>query len=69
MAATITDEMLEHFAVVVPWDDLADALVERYEGIASRLVMYLAEASIAADPGVLGRWGEIARAVTARTVG
>ncbi len=63
MAATITDEMLEHFAVVAPWDDLADALRQRYEGIASRLVMYLAEASIAADPPALGRWGEIARAL------
>ncbi len=63
MAATITDEMLEHFAVVAPWDDLADALRQRYEGIASRLVMYLAEASIAADPSALGRWGEIARAL------
>ena len=46
MAATITDEMLEHFAVVAPWDELADRLVERYGGIASRLVMYTAEASI-----------------------
>ena len=64
MAATITDEMLEHFAVVAPWDDLADALLDRYRGIASRLVMYLGEASIAADPTALGRWGEVARAVT-----
>lgn len=63
MAAEITDEMLEHFAVVVPWDDLADALVARYQGIASRLVMYLAESSIAATPMALGRWGEVARAV------
>jgi probable F420-dependent oxidoreductase len=65
MAAAITDEMLEHFAVVTPWDDLADALVARYRGVATRLVMYLAEPSIAADPAALGRWGEVARAVTA----
>ncbi len=65
MAATITDEMLEHFAVVAPWDQLAAALLERYDGIASRLVMYLAEPSIAADRRALGRWGEIASAVTA----
>ena len=65
MAATITDEMLEHFAVVTRWDELADALVDRYDGLASRLVMYLAEASISADPAALGRWGEVARAVTA----
>ena len=65
MAGEITDEMLEHFAVIAPWDDLADALVARYQGIASRLVMYLAEASIAATPSAIGRWGEVARAITA----
>jgi alkanesulfonate monooxygenase SsuD/methylene tetrahydromethanopterin reductase-like flavin-dependent oxidoreductase (luciferase family) len=66
LAATITDEMLEHYALVAKWDDLADALVARYGGIASRLVMYLAEGSIAADPSALGKWGEVARAVAAR---
>ena len=65
MAATITDEMLEHFAVVAGWDDMAGALIDRYGGLASRLVMYLAEESMASDPAALGRWGEIARAVTA----
>jgi probable F420-dependent oxidoreductase len=64
MAALITDEMLEHYAVVAPWDELADALLARYDGVANRLVMYLAEASIRSDPAALGRWGEVARAVT-----
>jgi probable F420-dependent oxidoreductase len=64
MAAIITDEMLEHFAVVAPWDELADALIERYRGVATRLVMYLAEASIASDSSTLPKWGEVARAVT-----
>lgn len=63
MAATITDEMLESFAVIATWDDMAGALVERYGGVATRLVMYLAESYIAAAPESLGRWGEIARAV------
>jgi probable F420-dependent oxidoreductase len=65
MAEVITDEMLEHFAVVAAWDDLADSLVARYRGIASRLVMYLAEESIGRDEKALGRWGEVARAVVA----
>ncbi len=65
MAAAITDEMLEHFAVVARWDDLADALVARYGGVAHRLVSYLAEESIRGDAANLGRWGEIARAVAA----
>jgi hypothetical protein len=65
MAATITDEILEHFAVVASWDDIADRLIERYRGIATRLAMYTAEASMRRDPKAVARWGEIARAVTA----
>ena len=64
MAALITDEMLEHYAVIASWDDLADALVARYEGVAARLVMYLAQDSIGSDERALDRWGEVARAVT-----
>lgn len=65
MADLITDEMLEHYAVVAPWDEMADALVTRYGGTAARIVMYLAEESIRRDPSTLGRWGEVARAVQA----
>lgn len=63
MSALITDEMLEAYTVVARWDDMADALRDRYEGLAARLVMYLGEDSIRADPSTLPRWGEIARAV------
>ena len=63
MAETITDEMLSHFAVVTNWDDMADALQSRYEGLASRVVMYLAAEDIARNPANLPRWGEIAKAV------
>ena len=65
MSALITDEMLEHYAVVCTWDELADRLIERYSGTAARLVMYLAEQSIRGDPKAAGRWGEVARAVRA----
>ena len=65
MAATITDEMLEHYAIVCTWDELADRLIDRYRGTAARVVMYLAAASIARDPATIGRWGEVARAVRA----
>jgi alkanesulfonate monooxygenase SsuD/methylene tetrahydromethanopterin reductase-like flavin-dependent oxidoreductase (luciferase family) len=63
MAALITDEMLDAYTVVAPWDEMAAALRDRYDGVAARLVMYLAEDSIRADPSTLPRWGEIARAV------
>ncbi len=65
MAATISDEMLEHYAVVCEWDELADRLIDRYSGSAARLVMYLAEESIRRDPQSIDRWGEVARAVRA----
>ena len=63
-AALISDEILDHFAVMAPWDDLADALIARYRGTAARIVTYLTGESIRTDPTSLGRWGEIARAVT-----
>ena len=61
--ALITDEILDQFAIVARWDDLADRMIERYKGIASRLVIYLASHWREVDPKVLARWGEIARAV------
>lgn len=64
-AATITDEMLSHFAVVASWEEMASALLDRYSGVASRLVMYLAAAGIERDRSTLERWGEVARRVRA----
>jgi len=61
----ITDEMLDHFALVANWDDMADRLVERYNGTASRVVMYLGEREMRADPDALAKWGEVAQAVRA----
>jgi alkanesulfonate monooxygenase SsuD/methylene tetrahydromethanopterin reductase-like flavin-dependent oxidoreductase (luciferase family) len=65
MANAITDEMLEHFALVARWDDMADALIARYSGKASRVVSYLAMDDLRQNPKNLGRWGEIAQAVRA----
>lgn len=66
MTNLITDEVLDQFAITCPWDEVADRLADRYGGIASRVVMYLARESIERDPAALQRWGEVARAVTAR---
>ena len=63
LAATITDEMLDTYAVVGPWDEIADRLIARYAGRAERVVSYLTVDDIARHPEHLGRWGEIARAV------
>lgn len=65
LAATIDDDILSHFAVIARWDDMADALLERYRGVASRVVTYLAAEDIHRNPDHLPRWGEIAKAVSA----
>ncbi len=61
--ALLTDEILDQFAVVARWDDVADKMIGRYKGIASRLVIYLASHWREVDPKTLERWGEVARAV------
>ena len=63
MSELVTDEVLDHFVVAAPWDDLADRLTDRYGGVADRLVAYLGGVSIERDPTAVGRWGEIARAL------
>lgn len=62
MADVITDEMLEHFAIVAPWDEMADRLKDRYARSAARVVMYLAEEQIRKDPEMVDKWGAVARA-------
>jgi hypothetical protein len=57
--------MLDTFAVVAPWDEIADRLAVRYGGLASRLISYLTLEDVARRPEHLGRWGEIARALRA----
>lgn len=63
MAELITDEMVEHYAVVARWDEIGDALLDRYRGTAARIVLYLATEAFEQDPKMLARWGEIARAI------
>lgn len=65
MSELITDEMLDVYAVTARWDELADKLVDRYHGVADRLIMYFADPQMQRDPASAGRWGEVARAVRA----
>ncbi|HTX97559.1 MAG TPA: TIGR03617 family F420-dependent LLM class oxidoreductase [Mycobacterium sp.] len=56
MAAQISDEHVAAFATESTWDGLADALTEKYGGIATRLVFY----NSVADPERFERYGEVA---------
>ena len=63
----LDDEVLAHFTVESTWDGLSDALVERYEGTASRVVLYFAGRTWDEDRTAFARMGEAARDVRHRT--
>jgi probable F420-dependent oxidoreductase len=60
MAATITDEMLGELTVTSDWAGLGDVILDRYGGLADRVVCYFATATWARDPADLARWAPIA---------
>ena len=62
MAAQITDEHIAVFATESTWDGLAAALREKYDALATRLVLYNA----LADPERIERYGEVARQLQTR---
>jgi alkanesulfonate monooxygenase SsuD/methylene tetrahydromethanopterin reductase-like flavin-dependent oxidoreductase (luciferase family) len=66
MAAEITDEHLAVFCTEARWDDLADALLARYDGVVDRLVFYN-PAFDTADR--FERYGAVARSISDRTTG
>jgi probable F420-dependent oxidoreductase len=61
MTAQITDEHMAVFTTEATWDGLADALRERYEGLASRLVFYNAIQQRDSSPERFRRYGAVAR--------
>jgi probable F420-dependent oxidoreductase len=67
MAATISDEMLDAYAVTATWDGLADALAERYRGIDQplRVICYFAGTAWRDDPAALERWRPVTAAFPA----
>jgi probable F420-dependent oxidoreductase len=69
MSAVITDDILQHFIIEATWDDLADRIVERYRGIAARVVLYDVGTDYRRNPKSISRWGDVAKAVIAATEG
>ncbi len=57
MAAQITDDHIAVFATESTWDGLAEALRHKYDGLATRIVLYNA----LADPEKVQRYGEVAQ--------
>lgn len=69
MTALISDDILDHYVVAAGFDELADALVERYRDLAPnvRLMSYTAINQYARDPSVLTRWGAVAHRIRSAT--
>ncbi len=65
MAAIIDDDLLKHFITEGTWGDIADIVVDKYDGIATRIVSYFTGSDVVADPDAFGRWGDLARRVVA----
>ena len=61
MAAQITDEHIATFATESTWDGLADALIDKYGEVATRIVMYNA----LGDPERVERYGAVAQRISA----
>ncbi|MGV0602871.1 LLM class flavin-dependent oxidoreductase, partial [Mycolicibacterium pulveris] len=59
MAEQITDEHIAKFATESTWDGLADALIEKYGGLATRIVLYNA----LTDPDRVERYGAVAQRI------
>lgn len=61
MAAAITDEMLDAFAVTATWDDLPAALLDRFDDRADDIVCYSALEQWRDEEDPLGRWQDVHR--------
>jgi hypothetical protein len=59
MASTITDEMLDVYAVTATWDDLPRMLVDKYQGLAARLIFYFANEAWEKGPETMRRWQDM----------
>ena len=63
MAAVIDDDLLENFVTEGTWDDVADKIVSKYGGVATRVVRYFTGIDAVQDPNTFERWGRLARRV------
>jgi hypothetical protein len=64
MAAVIDDDLLKEFTTVATWADIADEVVAKYGGMATRVVSYFTGSDVVRDPSAFERWGEVAQRVT-----
>jgi probable F420-dependent oxidoreductase len=59
MANTITDEMLDVYAITSTWDELPRRLADKYAGVADRLIFYFAHEAWEKGPAMMERWQDV----------
>ncbi len=59
MANTITDEMLDAYAITATWDEMPNRIVEKYRGVADRVILYFATEAWEKGAAHLERWQEL----------
>lgn len=64
MTKVIDDELLASFIVEGSWDELADRIVDRFGGVAERVVLYPAGMAYASNREHFDRLGAVARTIT-----
>jgi probable F420-dependent oxidoreductase len=60
MAAEIDDDLLGNFITEGTWDDIADKIVAKYGGLATRVVSYFTGSDVVRDAEAFERWGRLA---------
>lgn len=65
MSAVIDDDLLAHFVVDGPWDEVPGLVREKYSGVADRVVFYSAGVAWGNDREHFDALGEAARAIRA----
>ena len=67
MTGVIDDELLAHFVVESTWAELPGRLIDRYDGVADRVVLYFAGVAARGDDDALDRFGDVAAVVRGAT--
>ena len=63
MSDVITDDLLTNFIIEGTWATIADAIAERYQGFATRVVNYFGAIAWTQEPHELQRWRNVTRAL------
>ncbi|HVM96952.1 MAG TPA: TIGR03617 family F420-dependent LLM class oxidoreductase [Candidatus Acidoferrales bacterium] len=59
MANAITDEMLDVYAITASWSDMPRRIVEKYDGVADRIILYFATEAWEKGPEEMQRWQQL----------